>query len=182
MLFWRISELQAALYKGLHDKDVSVPSQSVQKLQVTKLLGLRKAEMHSVLSLHGLTFLINHEAQGKVMWLITFSAEGENVQRGKKKKPLHKPAEQHKEGALHFTSVWGRGTIRIIKGPKLTKALSKMSTSWQKKDQMSFPDKLFAPAGKKESVFLSQCIVERESTHWEFQKQKVPVSIRLLWF
>lgn len=67
----------------------------------------------------------------------------------KKKKPLHKPAEQHKEGALHFTSVWGRGTIRIIKGPKLTKALSKMSTSWQKKDQMSFPDKPFAPAGGK---------------------------------
>lgn len=69
-------------------------------------------------------------------------------------KNLHNPAERHKKGALHFTSVWGRTTIRVIKGPPLTKALSKMSTSSQKKDQMSFPDKPFAPAGIKKKPFL----------------------------
>ncbi len=78
----------------------------------------------------------------------------QGVRRYNGAKNLHNPAERHKEGALHFTSVWGRTTIRVIKGPPLTKALSKMSTSSQKKDQMSFPDKPFAPAGIKKKPFL----------------------------
>lgn len=65
-------------------------------------------------------------------------------------KNLHNPSERHKEGALHFTSVWGRTTIRVIKGPPLTKALSKMSTSSQKKDQMS----VVRPGGEKKKPFL----------------------------
>lgn len=89
-----------------------------------------------------------------------------------KQKTLHNPAEQHKEGALHFTSVRGRGTIGVIKLPPLTKALSKMSTSSQKKDQMSFPDKLFAPAGKKKAFSCHNVLLRGNQPIESFKSKK----------